>query len=174
MASKRPRALFLGKETNVAYGDKVIGTKIRRAKRLRGVKLIVADPRHIDIAEHADLFLRNRPGTDIALLNGIMHVIVREGWHDESFVAERTEGFEEMRTILEKYTPDFASEITGADMVITTYATAVRDIDAIAGIEWSRMVLDEAQAIKNAATASAAPSPHARSASARSGVAASV
>ncbi|HNJ96975.1 MAG TPA: DEAD/DEAH box helicase [Ilumatobacteraceae bacterium] len=45
---------------------------------------------------------------------------------------------------------DFATEITGADMVITTYATAVRDIDAILGIEWSRMVLDEAQAIKNA------------------------
>ncbi len=73
----------------------------------------MADPRHIDIAEHADLFLRNRPGTDIALLNGIMHVIVREGWHDESFIAERTEGFEELRAILEKYTPDFASEITG-------------------------------------------------------------
>ncbi len=99
--------------SNTSENHPVIGTKIRRAKRLRGVKLIVADPRHIDIAEHADLFLRNRPGTDIALLNGIMHVIVREGWHDESFIAERTEGFEELKAILEKYTPEVTSEITG-------------------------------------------------------------
>ncbi len=99
--------------SNTSENHPVIGTKIRRAKRLRGVKLIVADPRHIDIAEHADLFLRNRPGTDIALLNGIMHVIVREGWQDESFIAERTEGFEELKAILEKYTPEVTSEITG-------------------------------------------------------------
>ncbi len=99
--------------SNTTENHPVIGTKIRRAKRQRGIKLIVADPRHIDIAEHADLFLRNRPGTDIALLNGIMHVIVREGWHDQAFIAERTEGFDELRAILEKYTPAVASEITG-------------------------------------------------------------
>ena len=57
----------------------VIGIKVRRAKRTRGAKLIVADPRIIDIATYADLHLRHRPGTDLALLNGLMHIIIREG-----------------------------------------------------------------------------------------------
>ncbi len=99
--------------SNTTEQHPVIGTKIRRAKRRRGVKLIVADPRRIDIADYADLHLRHRPGTDIPLLNGLMHVIVREGWHDEAFIAERTEGFEELKAVVEKYPPEVVSEITG-------------------------------------------------------------
>jgi len=99
--------------SNTTEQHPVIGTKIRWAKRLRGAKLIVADPRRIDIADYADLHLRHRPGTDIALLNGLMHVILREGWQDEAFVAARTEGFEELKEIVEKYTPEVVSEITG-------------------------------------------------------------
>jgi formate dehydrogenase alpha subunit len=99
--------------SNTTEQHPVIGTKIRRAKRHRGAKLIVADPRRIDIAEYADLFLQHRPGTDIALLNGLMHVIIREGWHDETFIQDRTEGFEEFKAIVEKYTPDVTGEITG-------------------------------------------------------------
>jgi predicted molibdopterin-dependent oxidoreductase YjgC len=91
----------------------VIGTKIRRAKRQRGAKLIVADPRRIGITDYADLHLRHKPGTDLALLNGLMHVILREDWHDKTFIAERTEGFEDVKTVVEKYTPAVTSEITG-------------------------------------------------------------
>jgi len=99
--------------SNTTEQHPVIGTKIRRAKRHRGARLIVADPRRIDIADYADVHLRHKPGTDIALLNGLMYVIIREGWHDESFIAERTEGFEELKATVEKYTPDVTSEITG-------------------------------------------------------------
>jgi formate dehydrogenase alpha subunit len=99
--------------SNTTEQHPVIGTKIRRAKRHRGAKLIVADPRRIDIADYADLFLQHKPGTDIALLNGLMHVIVREGWHDEAFIAERTEDFAELQEILAKYAPEVVSEITG-------------------------------------------------------------
>jgi formate dehydrogenase major subunit/formate dehydrogenase alpha subunit len=99
--------------SNTTEQHPVIGTKIRRAKRRLGTKLIVADPRRIDIAEYADIHLRHRPGTDIALLNGLMHVIIREGWHDEAFIAERTEGFETLKATVEKYTPEVASQITG-------------------------------------------------------------
>ena len=98
---------------NTTEQHPVIGTKIRRAVRQRGAKLIVADPRRIDIADYADLHLQHKPGTDIALLNGLMHVILREGWQDEAFIAERTEGFEEFKAVVEKYTPEVASEITG-------------------------------------------------------------
>ena len=99
--------------SNTTEQHPVIGTKIRRAKRHRGAKLIVADPRRIDVADYADIFLQHRPGTDIALLNGLMHIIIREGWHDQNFIDERTEGFEELRQIVEKYAPQIASDITG-------------------------------------------------------------
>src|SRR5512137_799527 len=99
--------------SNTTEQHPVFGTRIRRAKRMRGAKLIVADPRRIDIAGYADLHLRHKPGTDLALLNGLMHIIIREGWQDKGFIAERTEGFEELKTVVAKYTPEVASEITG-------------------------------------------------------------
>ncbi len=99
--------------SNTTEQHPVIGTKVRRAKRHRGAKLIVADPRRIDIADYADLYIRHNVGTDIALLNGLMHIILREGWEDREFIAARTEGFEEMQAIVAKYTPEVTSEITG-------------------------------------------------------------
>jgi formate dehydrogenase alpha subunit len=99
--------------SNTTEQHPVIGIRVRRAKRRRGAKLIVADPRRIDIADYADLHLQHEPGTDIALLNGLMHVIIREGWHDEAFIAERTEGFEAVRETVAAYTPEVTSEITG-------------------------------------------------------------
>ncbi len=99
--------------SNTTENHPVIGTKIRRAKRHRGAKLIVADPRRIDITQYADLHLQHRPGTDLALLNGLMHIILREGWEDEAFIRERTEGFDELKRIVSKYTPEATSEITG-------------------------------------------------------------
>jgi formate dehydrogenase alpha subunit len=99
--------------SNTTEQHPVIGIRIRQAKRHRGAKLIVADPRRIDIADYADLHLRHRPGTDIALLNGLMHVILREGWQDRAFIAERTEGFEELKAVVDKYTPEVVREITG-------------------------------------------------------------
>lgn len=99
--------------SNTSEQHPVIGTKIRRAKRQRGAKLIVADPRRIDMADYADLHLRHKPGTDLALLNGLMHIILREGWQDDAFIAERTEGFAEFKAVIEKYTPEVTSAITG-------------------------------------------------------------
>ncbi len=99
--------------SNTTEQHPVIGIKIRRAKRIRGAKLIVADPRRIDIARYADLHLRHKPGTDIALLNGLMHIILREGWEDKDFIANRTEGFEAFAETVAKYTPELTSEITG-------------------------------------------------------------
>jgi formate dehydrogenase alpha subunit len=99
--------------SNTTEQHPVIATKIRRAKRHRGAKLIVADPRRIDVAEYADLHVRHKPGTDIALLNGLMHIILREGWQDEEFIAQRTEGFEELKSVVGEYTPERVSEITG-------------------------------------------------------------
>ncbi len=81
--------------------------------RQKGAKLIVANPREIDLCRIADLWLRLRPGTDLALLNGLAHVILRDGLEDAAFVRGRTEGFDTWRESVEKYSPELVSKITG-------------------------------------------------------------
>ncbi len=81
--------------------------------RSAGAKLIVVDPRRTATAAKADLFLQIRPGTDLALLNGLLHLLVADGHVDEEFVAEFTEGWEEMPTFLVDYPPERVAEITG-------------------------------------------------------------
>ncbi len=98
--------------SNTTETHPVIGAAIKRAVR-RGAKLIVIDPRKIDLVGHADLWLRQRGGTDVAWANGLMNVMLREGLHDEAFIAERTEGFEELKSVLDGYTPERVESITG-------------------------------------------------------------
>ena len=102
--------LIIGSNTTEQHP--VIGIGIRQAVA-NGAKLVVADPRRIDLTRIATVHLRHRPGTDVALLNGLAHVILREGWHDADFIATRTENFEAWREVIEKYTPERVSEITG-------------------------------------------------------------
>jgi formate dehydrogenase alpha subunit len=106
------KAIFLI-GSNITEQHPVFGTKIRQAVRRRGTKLVVADPRKIDITEFAVLHLRQKPGTDVALVNGLMHIIVKNGWQDQTFIDERCEGFDELRATVEKYTPELVSAITG-------------------------------------------------------------
>jgi predicted molibdopterin-dependent oxidoreductase YjgC len=79
----------------------------------RGAKLIVINPRRIDMCDFAELWLRPRPGTDVALLNAMAKAVLDEGLADEDFVRDRTEGFEEWRQIVEKYDLAYAEGITG-------------------------------------------------------------
>lgn len=99
--------------SNTTENHPVLGMRLRQEVKARGAKLIVCDPRAIPIADFATLHLRQKPGTDIALLNGIMHVLVVEELYDKAFVAERTEGFEELKAKVLEYPPERAAEITG-------------------------------------------------------------
>lgn len=81
--------------------------------RDRGCKLIVADPRQTPIARTADIFLPLRPGTDSALLNAMLNVIIREGMVDEDFIAARTIGWEECRDTALKYPPEKVARVCG-------------------------------------------------------------
>ena len=83
--------------------------------REKGAKIIVADPRATQMAFLADIAVQHRLGTDVALINGLMHIILKEGWHDKAYVEERTEGFEALAAKLEDYPPDKVAEITGVD-----------------------------------------------------------
>jgi len=99
--------------TNTTENHPVVATKMKQAVTQRGAKLIVADPREIDMTRFADIWLRQTPGTDVALINGLMHVIIEEELYDKEYVETRTEGFEELRTVVKRYTPEFVEGITG-------------------------------------------------------------
>jgi formate dehydrogenase alpha subunit len=100
--------------SNTTENHPVIGTVMKRAVK-RGAKLIVADPRRIELADYADVFLQIKPGTNIALLNGMMNVIISRGLHDKKYIEERTENFEEFERVIRGYTPELVAEICGVD-----------------------------------------------------------
>jgi formate dehydrogenase alpha subunit len=104
-------AIFvIGSNTTTAHP--LVATRLYEAKR-RGAKLIVADPRRIHLAEFADIYVGQKLGTDVALLNGMMSHILAQGLQDQEYIAERTEGFEALREVLEGWSPERAEEITG-------------------------------------------------------------
>lgn len=99
--------------TNTTENHPVIAHVMKRAIDRRKAKLIVADPRRIDLVDQATYWLRHKPGTDVALLNGIMHWIIKKGLHDKKFIEERCEGFEALETELRNYPPEKVEDITG-------------------------------------------------------------
>ena len=103
-------ALIIG--ANPTQGHPVVGARIKQAA-LNGVKLITADPRRIELADYGVLHLGNRPGTNSALLNGLAHVVIRDGLVDRDFVAARTEGYDQTAELVAAYTPAAVQEITG-------------------------------------------------------------
>ena len=98
--------------SNTTEQHPLIARRILRAVR-RGSRLILADPRSIDLAGFATIQMQQKPGTDVALLNGMMNVILRKGLEDKDFIQSRTENFEALKQVVEKYTPEYAEKITG-------------------------------------------------------------
>lgn len=116
--------------SNTTETHPIIALKMKKAVR-KGAELIVADPRKIDLIRFSRLWMQHRPGTDVALLNSIMHVIVKENLIDSKFIAERTEGFEAYKESLNSYTPERGSLLTGVpkeDIIraAVLYGNAVR------------------------------------------------
>ena len=103
--------VIIGSDANSNHP--VAAARMRRAVIERGAKLIVINPRRIEMCDFAELWLRPRPGTDVALLNAMAKVILDEGLADEGFVKERTEGFEQWREVVDKYGLEYAEGITG-------------------------------------------------------------
>ncbi len=112
-------AMLIG--TNTTENHPVAATFFKEAAK-RGTKLIVIDPRRPDTADFAEHYVRFRPGTDVAFLNAMLHVIVEEGMADEAFIASRTSGFDGVKEMVAKYTPEFAADICGVP------ADQIRDV----------------------------------------------
>lgn len=106
---EEPEVIFLI-GSNPTEAHPVIGIQIRQACQ-RGAKLIIADPRKIDLMNYAYLHLPVKPGTNVAFANGIIHIILEHGLADMDYIRNRTEGFEQIQEIVKDYTPERVAEI---------------------------------------------------------------
>jgi len=99
--------------SNTAETHPIVGRMVKRAVDRKRAKLIIIDPRKVELVQYAHIWLRPRPGTDVAWINGLLHVILEEGLWDKEYVAQRTEGFEELRSAVAEYTPEYVERISG-------------------------------------------------------------
>jgi predicted molibdopterin-dependent oxidoreductase YjgC len=99
--------------SNTTEQHPLIGMRIINAVKNKGARLIVADPRKIPLAEYADIYAPITPGSNLAFINGILNVIVSENLLNEDFVNTSTEGYEEFKISIAKYTPESVEAITG-------------------------------------------------------------
>ena len=110
--------------SNTAYAHPILFRRIEVAKRANpALKIIFCDPRKTDTAEIADLFLPIQPGTDVMLFNGMLHIMLWEGWTDAAYIAAHTNGFEELKALVRDCTPDVVAQTCGiskADLLEAT------------------------------------------------------
>ena len=119
---------------NPVVNHPVAATWIKNAVR-NGTKLILADPRRSELARHATHYLQFKPDTDVALLNAMMHVIVEEGLVAQSFVADRTSGFEEIRKNVAGYSPEAMAPVCGIP------AATIREVARLYATSRGSMIL---------------------------------
>ncbi len=98
--------------SNTTACHPLIARRILRAKE-KGARLIVADPRNIQLSRFADVAVQHRLGSDVALLNGMMHMIIENGWQATDYIADRTEDYEELKKTVSAYTPERVQAIAG-------------------------------------------------------------
>ncbi|MEM9808018.1 MAG: nitrate reductase [Cyanobacteria bacterium P01_D01_bin.56] len=109
--------------TNTADCHPIVFNRLKKHhKKNRKVKMIVVDPRHTDTAKAADLHLAIKPGTDIALLNGIAYLLLKHGWIDPGFIDSCTDGFSDYAQVVKSYPPERVTEICGITLSELTKA----------------------------------------------------
>jgi formate dehydrogenase alpha subunit len=102
--------IICGSNTSVTHP--VISSQVFKAKYEGGAKIVVIDPCRIEMADHADVWLRPKSGTNVAVLNGIAHVILKEGLANDDFIEARTENWQAYIENLEKYTPEYVEKLS--------------------------------------------------------------
>ena len=140
--------------SNTTENHPIIALRMKKAVQ-NGAKLVIADPRKIPLVKFAHLWLRHKPGTDITLINTMMHVILEEGLEDKKFIAERTTDFEAFRENLKSYTPEHGEKVTGVPKEDIIEAARVYAVDVGYGqLAWKlrqdeRVVVIERTNIRN-------------------------
>lgn len=135
--------------SNTTEAHPVISLEMKKAVRKRGAKLILIDPREIELAAFADLHLRPRSGTDVALLNTMAHVIMDEGLIDQDFVASRTENFEALKEAVKDCTAQWGEDITGVPAGMIVEAARIYARAGSAAIFWAMGITQSSHGVDN-------------------------
>ncbi len=135
--------------SNTTEQHPVFGSMLRQAVIQRGAKLIVADPRRIDITEFATMHLRQKSGTDVALINGLMYLILENGWEDKAFIEERCENFDEFKATVMQYPPEKTSQITGISVEDLRQAAQMMGENHPMAVMWAMGITQHIVGVRN-------------------------
>ncbi len=150
-------AAFFVIGSNTTEQHPVFGARLRQAVLQRGARLVLADPRRIDLAELATperggLHLRQRPGTDVALVNGLMHIILARGAEDRAFIAARTECFDDFKAVIDQYPPDRVAAITGVPVAQLEQAADILAGSKPMAVIWAMGITQHIVGVRNVMT----------------------
>ena len=135
--------------SNTTEQHPVFGAKMRQAVLNRNVQLVVADPRRIELCEFAVMHIQQKPGTDIALINGLVNIILEKGYEDKSFIEERTENFDDFVENIKKYPPEKVSQITGVPVSQLYQAVEIMVKNAPLAVFWAMGITQHTVGVHN-------------------------
>jgi formate dehydrogenase major subunit/formate dehydrogenase alpha subunit len=138
--------------SNTSEQHPVFGYKLRQAILQGATKLVVADPRNIPITDFATLHLRHNPGTDIALVNGLAYLILENGWTDDKYISERTEGYEAYAASLADYDSATVAGITGVPEEQIREAAEILATNSPMAVMWAMGITQHTTGVMNVAS----------------------
>jgi formate dehydrogenase alpha subunit len=142
--------VFIITGSNTTENHPIIALQMKAAVEKHGAKLIVVDPRRVEMVDYATLWLPLRPGTDVAVFSAMAHVILKEKLCDEAFIRERTENMEAFAASMEKFTPEFAESVSGVKRNLIIEAARLYAKARNAAIYWSLGIPESSHGTDNA------------------------
>ncbi len=142
--------VFILTGTNTTENHPIIALQMKAAVKKHGAKLIVVDPRRIEMVDYATLWLPEKPGTDVPVFSAMANVILKEKLYNRAFIDERTEGFTEFAQSMEKFTPEYAEEISGVDRNLIVEAARLYATARNGSIFWALGIPESSHGTENA------------------------
>ncbi len=142
--------VFLVTGSNTAETHPIIALQMKAAVANHGAKLIVVDPRRVEMVNWATLWLPEKPGTDVPVFSAMSHVIIKEKLYNQEFIDRRTEGFDEFTKTMEKFTPEYAEAISGVDRNLIVQAARMYATAKNAAIYWALGIPEHSHGTDNA------------------------
>jgi formate dehydrogenase alpha subunit len=142
--------VFIVTGSNTAETHPIIALQMKAAVQKHGAKLIVVDPRRIEMVNYATLWLPERPGTDVPVFSAMAHVILKEKLYNEEFVRQRTENLDAFAASMEKFTPEYAEAISGVDRNLIVQAARMYATAKNAAIYWALGIPEHSHGTDNA------------------------
>ena len=142
--------VFIITGSNTTETHPIISLQMKAAIEKHGAKLIVVDPRRIEMVNYASLWLPEKPGTDIAVFSAMSHVILNEKLYNRDFIETRTENFEEFASSMEKFTPEYAETVSGVDRNLIIEAARMYAGAKNAAIYWALGIPEHSHGTENA------------------------